>query len=475
MTQPGWRQLLVEPARPDRVRLSPRAQWWAVATVCVGAFMGQLDASIVTVALPQMQRELGAGVGELEWVSLAYLLVLIGLVAAVGRLSDMRGRKLLYTYGFVVFTLASLGCGLAPSLGVLIAMRALQAVGAAMLQANSVALIRTSVSRHSLHRAIGVQGAAQALGLALGPAVGGLLVDLAGWRWVFLVNLPAGVLGVVSAVLLLPRTRTRAPREAFDRTGFALLLPSAAALMLAFSTLARGGDPVVVAALVAVGLAGLALLVRVERRHPSPLVHLELFEERAFRSGLVSGGLGYLVLFGVLFVTPLFLEAAYRMSAARAGLVMMALPALLAVVAPVSARATRRWGAASVTAGGLLVAGVALLAVVPAAHHRSAVVALLGVVGVGMGLFTPSNNAGVAGAGRPEQAGLVSGLLNMTRGVGTSLGVAVAAAVYAMTAGRGADLTAAAATSGYRVTLLVLGAVAVLGAVVAGRRGAPEA
>ena len=468
----AWSRALVEPARPDRVRESARAQWWAVATVCVGAFMGQLDASIVTVALPSMQRELGATVGELEWVSLSYLLVLIGLVAAVGRLSDMVGRKLLYTYGFVIFTLASLGCGLASSLGLLLAMRALQAVGAAMLQANSVALIRTSVPQRSLHRAIGVQGAAQALGLALGPAVGGLLVDLAGWRWVFLVNLPAGVLGVVAAVLLLPRTRTRAPRETFDRAGFALLLPSSAAVLLAFSALARGAEPLVVAGLLTAGLAGLALLVRVEHRHPSPLVHLELFEERAFRSGLVSGGLGYLVLFGVLFVTPLFLEAAYRMSAARAGLVMMALPALLAAAAPLSARATRRWGSTAVTSGGLLLAGLALLAVVPAAHHRSVVVTLLAVVGLGMGLFTPSNNAGVAGAGRPEQAGLVSGLLNMTRGVGTSLGVAVAAAVYAVTAGRGADLAAVDATHGYRVTLLVLGAVALVAAAVARRRAA---
>jgi len=471
MTAQPWRRVLVEPARPDRVRTAARAHWWAVATVCVGAFMGQLDASIVTVALPSMQRELGAGVGELEWVSLSYLVVLIGLVAAAGRLSDVLGRKLLYTYGFVVFTLASLGCGLASSLGVLIAMRVVQAVGAAMLQANSVALIRTSVGTRSLHRAIGVQGAAQALGLALGPAVGGLLVDVAGWRWVFLVNLPAGVLGVVAAVLLLPRTRVRAARHRFDLAGLALLLPTATALLLACSALARGASATEVAVLGGLGLAGLAAFAAVERRQAAPLVHLELFAERAFRSGLASAALGYLVLFGVLFVTPLFLEATWQMSAGRAGLLLMVVPAALALAAPVSARLTRRAGAAAVTTGGLVLSAVGLLALVPAVHHRYAVAALLALVGLGMGLFTPANNASVAAAGRPEQAGLVSGLLNMTRGLGTALGVAVAAAAWALAAGHGSAVSATASTHGFRVTVLALGVLALVAAAVALGRG----
>ena len=179
------------------------------ATVCIGAFMGQLDASIVTVALPRLGRDLHASVGLVEWVALAYLLVLVATVATVGRIADAVGRKLLYVYGFGVFTAGSVLCGLAPTLAVVIAARALQAVGAAMLQANSVALIAEAVPRRLLGRAVGVQGTAQALGLALGPAVGGALLAIGGWRLIFFVNLPAGVIGLALGWFLLPRSRTR--------------------------------------------------------------------------------------------------------------------------------------------------------------------------------------------------------------------------------------------------------------------------
>ena len=158
------RVLLTEPRRPVAVRESPRAYWYVVGTVCIGAFMGQLDASIVTLALPRLGRDLHASVGAVEWVALAYLLVLVATVATVGRIADAVGRKLLYVYGFGVFTAGSVLCGLAPTLAVLIAARVLQAVGAAMLQANSVALITEAMPRPLLGRGIGVQGTAQALG-----------------------------------------------------------------------------------------------------------------------------------------------------------------------------------------------------------------------------------------------------------------------------------------------------------------------
>jgi len=183
-----WDRLLVEPRRPQAIRERPDAHWFAVAAVCVGAFMGQLDASIVTVALPTLQRTFDVSVGAVTWVGLSYLLVLVATVTAVGRFADMWGRKLLYVYGFVIFTFASVLCGLAPGLGALCSFRALQAVGAAMLQANSLAIIVLVVPGRALGRAIGLQGAAQALGLALGPSVGGLLLAAGGWRLIFFVN-----------------------------------------------------------------------------------------------------------------------------------------------------------------------------------------------------------------------------------------------------------------------------------------------
>jgi MFS family permease len=188
-----WDRLLVEPRRPQGIRERPNAPWLAVAAVCVGAFMGQLDASIVTVALPTLQRTFDASVGAVTWVGLSYLLVLVATVTAVGRFADMWGRKLLYVYGFVIFALASALCGLAPDLAALCGFRALQAVGAAMLQANSLAIIVLVVPGRSLGKAIGIQGTAQALGLALGPSIGGLLLAAGGWRLIFFVNVLVGL------------------------------------------------------------------------------------------------------------------------------------------------------------------------------------------------------------------------------------------------------------------------------------------
>ncbi|MHB8328706.1 MAG: MFS transporter, partial [Acidimicrobiales bacterium] len=211
----GWRRLLVEPPRPAAVRDRPSAFWLVVATVCIGAFMNQLDASIVTVAFPTLQRQFHVTIGAVTWVGLTYLLTLVGLITAVGRVADMVGRKLLYIYGFLVFIVGSALCGLAPTLGALDVFRVLQGIGAAMIQANSVAIIVLAVPAGKLGRAIGIQGAAQALGLAMGPTLGGLLIALGGWRLIFFVNVPAGLIGTALGWFLIPRSRHLQARVAF--------------------------------------------------------------------------------------------------------------------------------------------------------------------------------------------------------------------------------------------------------------------
>jgi EmrB/QacA subfamily drug resistance transporter len=459
-------RLFAEPARPARIRDWPGAPWLAVAAVCIGAFMGQLDASIVTLAVPSLRDELHASLGAVVWVSLAYLLVLVGAVSAVGRWADMIGRKLLYTYGFGVFTLASLGCALSPNLPVLILMRSIQALGAAMLQANSVALIRTTVRRDQLNRAIGIQGTAQALGLAVGPAVGGALMAFGGWRWVFYVNLPAGALGMVLGWLLLPRTRVRAERTGFDWTGLCLLLPATAALLLALSMLDHGSVTVAVITALLVAAVLFAAFVTHARRAAAPLIEPVLFRLARFRSGISSGLLAYLVTFGVLLAAPLYLEAAFGESPARAGLMITVLPAFLALGAPLGALAADRFGAAPVTTAGMVLCATACAVAGPTVGERGLLVAMLALAGFGLGLFTPANNATIAGAGRPDQAGMVSGILNMTRGIGTALGVAVAGATYsigASTVGTVGEAPGPAA-DGFRLSMLVLAALAALAA-----------
>lgn len=447
-----------ERARPARIREWPHAWWLAVATVCFGAFMGQLDASIVTLAYRPLRSEFGATLAAVQWVSLAYLLVLAALLIPVGRLADAHGRKLVYLYGFVVFSVASAACGLAPSLGTLIGFRALQGVGAAMLQANSIALVLAATPRHRVRAALGVQAAAQAIGLALGPTVGGLLVSTLGWRWVFGINVPVGVVAVVAGVYLLPRSRGLTPARTSDRSGVALLATASTAGLLGVSAASGlglpGWAPVVLLALTAVCVAGFLLR---ERRATAPLLDPTLFSDRTVSAGIVGALCGYLVLFGPLVLVPIVLTDAGS-SALHAGLVLTALPAGFALAATLGERMLPpSWSDRRRAGLGSTLSVVALAALVAAPLTTAWLLPLLGTLGAALGLFTPANNALVMQAVPSRVAGTGGGLLNMTRSLGTALGVAaVTLALHLRPAGdRLAD--------GPRTALLVLAAAAAVG------------
>ena len=464
------RRLLAEPARPRAISGYAQAHWLAVAAVCVGAFMGQLDASIVSLAFPTLSREFHATLGAVQWVGLSYLLVLVSLVPAVGRYADMIGRKLLYTYGFGVFVVGSALCGLAPDLPALDSFRALQALGAAMLQANSVAIIALAVPRKQLGRAIGIQGGAQALGLSLGPAVGGFLIAAGGWRLIFFVNVPAGILGAIAGWYLIPRSRELQERTSFDWAGLALFAPSLVALLVAlsFGNELGWGSPGVLAALVAAVVFGIVFL-RFEPRRRSPMIDFALFRQTAFSAGIASGLLSYLVLFGSLFVAPFFLEAGRGLSTGAAGACLTALPIAIGVVAPLSGLFADRLGARPLTVAGM-VASASALALLAALHGSTQlVIAGLALLGVGLGLFTPANNAAIMGATPRAQSGAASGILNMTRGLGTSLGLSLTGLVFAVIAGAHAQPSLVA--GGFTAACLFLAAVAVAAALLAALRG----
>lgn len=479
MTGASLSPLLREPPRPAWIRRRRDAHRLVVATVCVGAFMGQLDASIVTLAFPALRTEFHATLGAVEWVALAYLLALVATVTAVGRVADVWGRKLLYTYGFAVFTVSSAACALAPSLPVLVAFRVVQGVGAAMLQANSVALITTAVPAGRLGRGIGAQGAAQAVGLALGPAVGGVLIALGGWRLLFLVNVPAGLLGTVAGLLLLPRSRELAPRTRFDWTGLGLATPAVCALLLALS-LGAGGelDLAATASLAAVAVAAGVAFVRHERRAANPMLDLGLFRRRPFAVGITAGLLAYLVLFGVLFVTPFFLETARSQRTELAGLTLAALPVALALAAPLAGGLTDRLGPRAPTVAGMLVTSGALVALAATvlAHGSTVLLAAgLAAVGAGLGAFTPANNAAIMTSVPKRRAGVAGGVLNLTRGVGTSLGVTLTGLVFGLVAGRASHgaPTPALTMRGFVAALAVLAAIAAAAGGIAALRDHP--
>ncbi|MEV0970838.1 MFS transporter [Microtetraspora glauca] len=425
--------------------------------MCIGAFMGQLDASIVTLIFPALQQEFHARLAAVQWVSLAYLLTLVALLLGAGRLADVAGRKLIYLYGFTVFTVASAACGLTPSLPVLVACRVVQASGAAMLQANSVALAVTSVRRSRIRTALGMQAAAQSLGLAAGPTVGGLVVGSLGWRWVFWINVPVGLVAILAGRYLLPRTRERSRGGSFDGAGLVLLAAATTGLLLAISAASGLGWPSwSVVALLAVALASAAGLRARERRSPSPL-----FDPVVVRSAVVAAGLtgalcGYLVLFGPLVLIPQVLIAA-GLGELHAGLVLSALPAGFAVAALAGDHVLpRRWGNRPRCVSGALTAAsaTALLAIAPTVPGLLA--CFLVLLGLGLGMFVPANNAAVMAAVPARMSATAGGMINMARGVGTALGIA--AVTLALYSAGGPGVT------GARAALAVLGAVAVAAA-----------
>jgi EmrB/QacA subfamily drug resistance transporter len=423
----------------------------------------------VTVALPTLQHTFDASVGAVTWVGLSYLLVLVATVVAVGRFADMWGRKLLYVYGFVIFTVASVLCGLAPGLAALCVFRALQAVGAAMLQANSLAIIVLVVPARALGRAIGLQGAAQALGLALGPTIGGLLLAAGGWRLIFFVNIPFGVFGAVAAILLVPRSRDLMARVRFDWAGLGMFFPAVVALLSAISFGAVLGW----ASGLIIGLfVGAALLVGLfvwhERRDRDPMLDLDLFRNARFSTGIASGVGSYLVMFGVLLLVPFYLERGLDLGVARSGLELLALPLAFGVVAPLAGRWADRVGARPLTVSGMALAALGLALLGAVRPGTVGFVALLAVIGVGLGLFTSPNNASIMGAAPSRQAGMASGVLNMSRGLGTALGLAVTGTVFVV-AGGGNGGTSGAAHA-FTVAAYVLAAIAVSAGIVSALR-----
>lgn len=467
----GWRRILVEHRRPPSIAARPNAYWLVLVTVCIGAFMNQLDASIVTVAFPTLQRSFHAGLGSVTWVGLSYLLVLVGLVTGVGRMADMVGRKLLYMYGFVVFIIGSALCALAPSLLALDGFRVLQGAGAAMIQANSVAILVLALPREKLGRGIGIQGAAQALGLALGPTIGGLLIALGGWRLIFFVNVPVGIVGTVMAWFLIPRSRHLQDRVPFDWLGLGLFVPAVAALLSAvsFGNSAGWTSPAIISLFfLAVALG--AAFIRRERRTSDPMLDLSLFKRVPFAAGISSGLLSYLLLFGTLFVVPFYLERALHLSPGRSGVMLGVMPIALGITAPIAGRLAEKLGARPLTVAGMAISATTMGALIVAHGSLLFIVAELAVLGVGLGLFTPPNNAAIMGAVPREQSGLASGVLNMTRGMGTAMGLAFTSLVFGLVAGA-EHASVALVTRGFEASAAFLGLIALMAMVLAGMRG----
>ena len=458
-------------AHVDESLPSP-ARWWVLVTIGIGTFMSALDGSVVNTLLPVLSRELHTGIAAIEWVTTIYLLVISGLLLSVGRAGDMFGHRHLYLAGFVIFVIGSALCGLAGSSHMLIALRALQATGAAMLYATAPAILTRTFPATQRGRALGAQGTFTYLGLTAGPSLGGWLAGAFGWRSVFYINVPVGLVAILLAIRSIAPDRVRQQGERFDFGGAAAFTAGLVALLLALDQgHAWGwGSPRIVGLLVA-AVVVLAAFVRIESRRESPMLDLTLFRRRVFSAATVSALLNYMCVYAVLFVLPFLLIQGRGLSVQRAGLVLTAQPIVMAIVAPISGTLSDRIGSRGLATAGMLVlaAGLAWLAVLARGGSLTSIAAALAVVGLGVGTFVSPNNSALMGAAPGYRQGIASGVLATARNVGMALGVGFAGAVFTTVVAHAA-VPADGLAAGVRASLFGAAIVAAVGAVTSAAR-----
>jgi EmrB/QacA subfamily drug resistance transporter len=414
-------------------------RWWVLGTVGIGVFMSTLDASIVNISLPTIMGYFKASLALSEWVILSYLLVITGLLLPLGRLADMTGRKKVLSLGFMVFSLGSALCALSQNPLQLILFRSLQAVGAAMLMANSFAIITAVFPSTERGRALGINGTIVAIGFTVGPTLGGFLVSTLGWRSIFYVNVPVGIMGTIMATYVLKEHLVSSPienKQSFDFLGAALIVTGLTALLLGLTTGQEGdwGRPHVIIEL-AVAATTLALVPLWEARTSQPLIDLTLFKNRLFSFGNIAGFLSFLGMSANVFLMPFFLQLSLGQSPLHAGLLMTPTALAITVVAPLSGWLSDRLGARILSSLGLAINTATLVwisTLTQQATYKDILVRLV-VLGVGQGLFQSPNNSSVMGSVPRHSLGIAGGFLSMMRNIGQVVGMALAGTILAST------------------------------------------
>jgi len=454
--------------------------WVVLGIVCIGQFMVVLDASIVNVALPSIQRDLHFSTSNLQWIINAYTLTFAGFLLLGGRAADLFGRRKIFMVGLAVFTVSSLLGGMAQSEAWLIGARALQGLGAAILAPATLTILTSTFAEGPARaRALGVWSAVSAAGASAGALFGGILTDFLSWRWILFVNVPVGVVALVAARRALPESRAEMAHRHLDLAGAVTVTAGLVALVFALvrtETYSWGSAQVLVPLAAAAVLVAVFLFLQA-RVSKAPLVPLNIFRSRSVSGGNVVMLMMFGALFGSWYFETLYMQHVLGYNPLQAGLAFLPQTLLIAAGAQVTARLVPKVGPRPLIFLGALVAGSGLAWLSQISTGSTFVADLFGpyvLIGLGMGLaVTPIAVAGTAGVPR-EQAGLASGLLNTSRTVGASIGLAALATVAAnRTSGRLTDVaatpahTAAALTDGYALAFSVAAVVLAATAAVA--------
>ncbi len=409
-------------------------RWWTLGAVSLGLFMIMLDNTVVNVALPSMQQSLGLSLSELEWVVAGYALTFAALMLTGGKLADLLGRRRVYVAGLVVFTAASLACGLAGSAEVLIGARVVQGIGAAMMNPATLSIITATFPPRQRGTAIGIWAGVSALALAIGPLVGGLLSEHVDWSWIFFVNVPVGIIAIAAAYAFVDESRDTSHDQRPDVPG--LVTSGVGLFALTYALIeanSHGWGSTRILGAFALAAVSLAAFVVLELRQRRPMLDLTLFRNATFSGANVSMLLVALAMFGVFFYVSLYLQQILGYSPVEAGASFLPATILIAVLAPQVGRVVDRVGSRWLTGSGMLLLSLSLVLFARLGTSSTYWEILPGLVamGVGMALTMTPTTAAAMGSVPRDQAGVGSAVLNSMRQVGGSLGIAVTGAIVA--------------------------------------------
>ncbi len=453
------------------------AEWtpsvrWALAGLSLSMLLSSLGTSIANVALPTLAQAFNASFQEVQWIVLAYLLAVTTLIVSVGRLGDIMGHRRLLLAGILLFTVASVLCGVAPTLRLLIAARAAQGLGAAIMLALTMAFIGETVPKAKTGSAMGLFGTMSALGTALGPSLGGVLIAGFSWRAIFLVNVPLGILTFLLAYRYLPRDaqRPQADRAGFDTMGTLLLALTLGAYALAM-TIGHGSFGLLNMALLFVAVFAAGLFVLAEARVASPLIRLAIFRDPDLSASLAMSALVSTVMMATLVVGPFYLSRTLALEETLVGIVMSIGPIISALSGILAGGVVDRLGAPFMVIIGLIAmaAGSIALSVLPAMSGIAGYIAAIAILTPGYQLFQAANNTAIMMDVQPDQRGVISGMLSLSRNLGLITGASVMGAVFAL-ASTTTDITTAhpeTVATGMRITFAVAASLIVVALAIA--------
>jgi EmrB/QacA subfamily drug resistance transporter len=415
-----------------RIFADENKKWWTLGAVAFGLFMIMLDNTIVNVALPAIEHSLHMSISSLEWIVTAYALTFAALLITGGKLGDMFGRRRMFIVGLAVFTLASLACGLAPSAGFLIGARAVQGIGAALMNPATLSIITATFPPKERGQAIGIWAGVSALALAIGPLLGGLIVDNINWHWIFYVNVPVGIVGIVVSYFFITESRDTSHEQSIDLPG--LVTSGASLLALSYALIEgnkHGWTSPEILGLFAGAAVLLAAFILLEMRQRLPMLDLSLFKNGSFVGANLVAMLVSLGMFGVFFFISLYVQNVLGYSPTKAGAIFLPMTILIILVAPIAGKLSDRVGSRWLMGAGMSILGVSLLLYQRIGLHTGfwSLLPQLVLGGVGMALtMSPMTSAAMSSV-PVDKAGVGSGVLNSFRQMGGSLGIALMGAI----------------------------------------------